>query len=67
MKKRYIKPELEVFSYLPEEGYATTVALRNRTTDYVLVEGTDRGSFLTADEVSEYTGSDGEWTTGLWE
>ena len=67
MKKRYIKPELEVFSYLSEEGYATTVALRNRTTDYVLVEGTDRGSFLTADEVSEYTDAGGEYMAGDWE
>ena len=67
MKKRYIKPELEAYCYLPEKGYATTVALRDRTADYVLVEGSDRRSLLTADEVSEYTDNSGEYTTGDWE
>ena len=67
MKKRYIKPALEAYSYQPEEGYATTVALRNRTTDYVLVEGSDRRSLLTADEVTEITDGDGEYTAGVWE
>ena len=67
MKKPYIKPTLETFLYLPEEGYATTVALRDRTTDYVLIEGTDRRSLLTADEVTEYTDNDGQYTTGEWD
>ena len=67
MKKRYIKPELELFSYQPEEGYATTVALRDRVSDYVIVEGSDRRSLLTADEVTEYTDNSGEYTTGEWE
>lgn len=68
MKKRYLKPQLELFSYSPEEGYAHTVALRDRTLkDYVLIEGTDRRSLLTADEVTEYTDADGEFTTGDWE
>lgn len=67
MKRTYIKPELELFCYLPEEGYATTVALRNVTTkDYVLIEGTDRQSMQTVDEVSEYTNESGEYTTGEW-
>jgi hypothetical protein len=52
---------------MPEEGYATTVALRDRTSDYVLVEGTDRRSLLTADEVTEITDNTGEYTTGQWE
>lgn len=65
MKKRYIKPTLEVYSYSPEEGYATTVALQDK--DYVLVEGIDRGSLLSAEEVSEFTDGSGEWTTGEWE
>lgn len=68
MKKKYIKPTLEDFLYLPEEGYAATVAMK----DYVIVEGTDRQSMRTADEVSEFTSYDeetGEWeyTTGEWE
>jgi len=67
MKRRYIKPDLELYSYMPEEGYATTVALRDRTSDYVLVEGTDRRSLLTADEVTEITDNTGEYTTGQWE
>ena len=67
MKKRYRKPQLEVYTYLPEEGYATTVALRDRTTDYVLIEGTNRSSLLTADEVTEYTDNDGQYTTGEWD
>ena len=68
MKKTYLSPTLEVFNYSPEEGYAVTVALRDATTnDYVLVEGTDRRSLLTADEVSEYTDNSGEFTTGEWD
>ena len=68
MKKRYRKPQLEVYTYLPEEGYATTVALRNVTTkDYVLIEGTDRSSMRTVDEVSEYTDNSGEYKTGEWD
>lgn len=68
MKRRYIKPGLELYSYLPEEGYATTVALRDVTTkDYVLIEGTDRRSMRTVDEVSEYTNDQGEYTTGEWD
>ena len=68
MKKRYRKPQLEVYTYLPEEGYATTVALRNVTTkDYVLIEGTDRSSMRTVDEVSEYTDNYGEYKTGEWD
>lgn len=62
MKKRYITPALEAYTYSPEEGYATTVALK----DYVLVEGTERHSLLSADEVTEYQ-EGGEYTTGEWE
>ena len=67
MKKQYIKPILEVYRYLPEKGYATTVALSNQLNDYVLVEGTDRRSTRTAEEVTEYTDASGEYTTGDWE
>lgn len=65
MKKKYIKPIVETFGYAPETGYATTVALKDK--DYILVEGIDRGSLLSAEEVSEYTDASGEWTTGEWE
>ena len=48
MKKQYITPALEAYTYSPEEGYATTVALK----DYVLIEGTEKHSLLSADEVA---------------
>ena len=63
MKKRYKRPTLEVYTYSPEEGYATTVAMK----DYVIVEGTDRQSVRTAAEVSEFTDNSGEWSTGEWD
>lgn len=62
MKKQYIKPALEAYTYSPEEGYATTVALK----DYVLVEGTESRSLLSADEVTEYQ-EGGEYNTGDWD
>ncbi len=64
MKKTYITPTLELFEYLPEEGYSASqpVALH---TDYVLIEGDDRESLMVSDEVTEYT-EDGEYTTGEW-
>ena len=63
---------METFLYTPEEGYATTIALNDQvntgvTNDYVLIEGTDRSSLLTADEVSEYTDNGGQYTTGEWD
>lgn len=67
MKKKYLQPTIEVFSYLPEKGYATTVASRDYIDrDYVLIEGSDRQSLRNADEVSEYTDNNGEFTTGEW-
>ncbi len=64
MKKRYKRPTLEVYTYSPEEGYATTVALYK---DYVLIEGSDRTTLRNADEVTEYTDNSGEWSTGEWD
>ena len=64
MKKRYIKPILEVYSYQAEEGYATTVALQK---DYVLIEGNDRESLRSADEVTEYTDAEGQFSAGKWD
>lgn len=64
MKKRYKRPALEVYTYSPEEGYATTVALYK---DYVLIEGSDRTTLRNADEVTEYTDNSGEWSTGEWD
>lgn len=63
-KKQYITPRLEIYSYLPEEGYANSVALK---TDYALIEGNDRETLRASDEVTEYTDNSGEWTTGEWE
>lgn len=64
MKKRYIKPMLEDFSYFPEKGYATTVALHK---DYILIEGNDHSTLRATDEVSEYTDGSGEWSAGEWD
>ena len=64
MKKRYIKPTIEVYRYMPEEGYANSqpVALH---ADYVLIEGDNREDLMVSDQVTEYTEND-EYTTGAW-
>lgn len=64
MKKRYIKPQLEVYRYSPEEGYSTTVALHK---DYVLIEGNDRSTQRASEEVTEYTDNSGEFEIGEWD
>ena len=64
MKRKYIKPTLELYCYCPEKGFAATVALNK---DYVLISGEDRTTLRNAEEVTEYTDASGEWTTGLWE
>ena len=64
MKRQYIQPTLEAYLYTPKKGYAATVALYK---DHILIEGNDRETLRAADEVSEYTDAEGEWTTGLWE
>ena len=64
MKKQYIKPALEVYRYMPEEGYKATVALDK---DYVLIEGqSDNRTLRAAEEVTEYTDAAGEYERGLW-
>lgn len=62
-KRKYIKPLLENFEYMPEEGFATSIALHK---DYVLIQGDDSRTLRSAEEVTEYT-EDGEFTTGLWD
>lgn len=66
MKKVYIKPQLELFSYHPEKGFAVTVALEKEK-DYVLIEGHDGNSLRTNEQVSEFTDNDGQYFTGDWE
>ena len=64
MKKQYIKPTLEVYRYMPEEGYKATVALDK---DYVLIEGqSDNRTLRASEEVTEYTDAAGEYERGLW-
>ncbi len=64
MKKQYIKPALEVYRYMPEEGYKATVALDK---DYVLIEGnSDNRTLRASEEVTEYTDGNGEYERGLW-
>lgn len=64
MKKVYVKPTIELFSYASEEGFALSVALHK---DYVLIEG-DAGdrTLRASEEVTEYTDAEGEYTTGIW-
>ncbi|MCR5445033.1 MAG: hypothetical protein K6E96_05035 [Bacteroidales bacterium] len=64
MKKRYIKPTLEVFLYSAEEGYNMTVALEK---DYVLIQGHDEDTRRASDEFTEYTDDGGQYTTGEWD
>lgn len=66
MKKPYLKPTAEVYRYQPEKGYAVSVALEQHSHDYVLIEGTDRSTMRSAEEVTEYQ-LDGQYTTGEWE
>lgn len=64
MKKSYIKPQLEVYTYSAEQGFAWSgVALHK---DYILIEGNDRDTRRASDEVSEYTDNEGEYETGMW-
>lgn len=64
MKRQYIKPCLEVYTYMPEKGFAHTVALHK---DYVLIEGNDRNTRRASEEITEFTDDNGEYTIGLWE
>ena len=66
MKKTYLKPQIEVFLYQPEKGYAVSVALEQHTHDYVLIEGSDRSTMRSAEEITEYQYED-QYTTGEWE
>lgn len=64
MKKPYIKPQLEVYTYQAEEGYAVSAALHK---DFVLIEGDDRSTRRASDEITEYTNEDeGYFETGTW-
>jgi hypothetical protein len=63
MKRKYVKPVIELYSYAPEEGFAHSVA---QYKDYVLIEGDDRSSMRAAEEVTEFTDHDGEYMTGEW-
>lgn len=64
MKKLYVRPEIEIFQYAPEEGFASSVALYK---DYVLIEGDDRSTMRASEEVTEFTDGNGEYVTGDWE
>lgn len=64
MKKRYIKPAIELFQYSTELGFAHSVA---KYKDYVLIEGDDRSTMRAAEEVTEFTDDGGDYMTGEWE
>ena len=63
MKRKYVSPALEVYSYLAEEGYATTVALHK---DYVLIEGNNQDVLRASEEFAEVTDETGEYMGGSW-
>lgn len=69
MKKKYIKPIVEHYLYSPEKGFAFSIANERaiHDRDYVLIEGTDRSSYMAAEEVTEYTDNTGQYTTGEWD
>lgn len=64
MKRIYVKPALEVYDYLAEEGYANTVALHR---DYVLIEGNDHSTTRTSEEITDITDESGEYTAAEWD
>ena len=64
MKRKYKKPTVELFSYMPEEGFAWSQPVGHHT-DYVLIEGDSREDLMVSDVVTEYT-ENGEYTTGEW-
>ncbi len=64
MKKSYIKPQLEVYMYSAEKGFAWSgIGLHK---DYVLIEGNERETTRGSEELSEYTDNTGEYESGLW-
>ena len=70
MKREYLKPVIEVFTYRPEAGVKTSVGNFTddiRKEDYVLIQGGDRSIMRSSDEYTEYTNSEGEYEIGLWE
>lgn len=64
MKRTYVKPALEVYDYLAEEGYANTVALHR---DYVLIEGNDNSTTRASEEITDITDESGEYTAAEWD
>lgn len=64
MKRKYVSPALEVYSYLAEEGYAATVALHK---DYVLIEGNNTDVLRASEEFANVSDDDGEYTSGEWD
>lgn len=64
MKRIYVKPALEVYDYLAEEGYASTVALHR---DYVLIEGNDNSTTRASEEITDITDESGEYTAAEWD
>ncbi len=64
MKRHYVSPALEVYSYLAEEGYAVTVALHK---DYVLIEGNNNDALRASEEFAEVSDDKGEYMGGQWD
>jgi len=71
MKPKYLKPQLEVYSYMPELGVKVSVGndvnYDERKDDYVLIQGGDRSIMRSSDVYTEYTDESGQYETGLWD
>lgn len=64
MKRHYIKPEIEVFDYVAEEGFAISAALHR---DAVLDEARDMNTMRASEEITEFTDASGEYENDYWE
>lgn len=64
MKKEYIKPMLETYSYRAESGYAVSVALKK---DAVLISAGDESTMRVEENISEYTDDEGYYSEGAWD
>lgn len=64
MKRQYIKPEIEVFDYVAEEGFAISAALHR---DAVLDEARDMNTMRASEEITEFTDAAGEYENDYWE
>lgn len=61
-RKTYLKPEIEIIEYLPEKGYASSIAVER---DPLLIDNNDHSTMRTFEDINEFT-QNNENQTGLW-